>query len=160
MNELKSIIKQRTYEKKYYVGLTYRYGRVGYLQTIKINNIEDSPMETAKLLYEEVSLPDTVIAETSKFNRELKIDETIVIDENKYTIREVEHNVDGSLIYYVRGNKYIENEESKAEAEKFLELRDAYVKGFKKQAALSSAESVPCSEPAIDKDKKKWYQFG
>lgn len=72
-------------------------------------------------------LEDIVIKETYDFHSLLKIGDFIEVDNKEYTISKVKHGTDGTMYYYV--NIEYEDEESKKEADKQIELRKAYLKG-------------------------------
>ncbi|MHB0943342.1 hypothetical protein ACYCSU_16970 [Paenibacillus sp. ALE1] len=72
-------------------------------------------------------LEDIVIKETYDFHGLLKVGDFIEVDDKEYAITKVKHGANGTMYYYV--NIEYEDEESKKEAGKQIELRKAYLKG-------------------------------
>jgi hypothetical protein len=162
---MKSIIKQRVFNKNYYLGRRVSYSYHCFRQL----ELYDTSDELGEVTSDNAFVEIKIISETENLHRELKQHEMININDNRYTIAHVIHDVNGDFIYTVQEELHIENEESKLKAIKELELRKVYLQGKKDGIAegyfLASKEmtttAVVNEEPKLDvrvePKKKKWF---
>ncbi|OMD66895.1 hypothetical protein [Paenibacillus odorifer] len=132
---MKSIIIGRIVKKTYYMGeeSTFSWFSIGSIGSVNKNYgvipYDYISMNNGILKYSLGEQEERNLKETSEFHKLLEEDEIIQVGANEYKIAKVKHGDDGKMYYYV--DVEYEDEESKKEALKQIELRDAYLKGRK-----------------------------
>ena len=150
---MKAIIKGTKIKREYYLGCENPYIIWGIKNKLDVHSSSD---DRGRVKSVDTFIEKTVVEETTKITRELTIGEYIAIGDLEYEIKKVAHDTEGNLIYYIDHEEVIEDEASKIEAEKLLEVRRAVLlEREKKNKENKKTEGNIISDASSEADYKK-----
>ncbi|MGG1650526.1 hypothetical protein ABHN03_25315 [Paenibacillus sp. NRS-1775] len=157
---MKSIIKARTTKKVYFMGKdsSFYWGISMGDEELKYN---DKSLSVGRLEYKEIEDSEfPTLKETEAFHKLLDEGEIINISGNQYEIAKVIHWTDGTMEYWV--DVEYDDEKSKANALRQLELRKSFLEGRKVESEKVKGiniEKSSLTSDVVNLDSNKTRKF-
>jgi hypothetical protein len=147
--------------KVYYLGNKTKLGRDRL-------DVDSKSTELGEIIYDLVVVSYKFL-DSDDFHRELTYSDYIMWNDQSYNIRHIFFSTNGEINYVIGVEEYIEDDESKIQAEKCLELRMMFLAGRESHSSGRNVENIPSGfslETALKKldarikdiEKKKWWQ--
>jgi hypothetical protein len=138
-------IAKKTYHMCEQISFSWSLGIRTSADTLRY---DDDSFYKGELKFSLSEREEKVLKETSEFHKLLVEDDFIQVGTSEYRVSKVKHGDDGKIYYYV--DIEYEDEESKLEALKQIELRDAFLKGRKLKEEEIKVKDVVVSNNSLE----------